>query len=140
MKETKKHSPKFGSFVGSAVVAGAAYAHGSTILKLQTFAGNYIDYVIGGGPDPAGAAEFASNDLRPISVKIQLSGERCSVLALASDGPRRSNVTLGTALALHQSGVHTLVEGGLQTRVTCSVQTKGREHVRVAINSPASMR
>lgn len=119
MKDAGKHPADFGPFLGSAVVAGASYGHGSTILQLQTFAGKYIDYIVGGVPDPVGAAELHSNNLRPMSVKIQHGGKRCSVIALTSNGPRRSSVTLGTALALHQSGVHTLVDGGLQTRVSC---------------------
>ena len=49
-------------------------------------------------------------------------GEQCSVIALASDGPRRSNVSLGTALALHQSGVYAVVDGGLQFGMSCSTQ------------------
>lgn len=74
-------------------------------------------------PTRPGEAEFRRNHPLPISVKIQQGGECCSVIALTSDGTRRSNVTLGTALALHQAGVHAVVDGGRQTEVSCSSKT-----------------
>ena len=102
------------------MVAGAAYGFRTTLLQLQTFAGELFHYAIDDLPDPAGAAEFQHADVRPISVHIQHGGERCSVIALTSDGPQRSNITLGTALALQQSGVHAVVDGGLKSGVPCS--------------------
>ncbi|MFJ5698666.1 hypothetical protein [Arthrobacter sp. NPDC093139] len=127
MEDTRDHPQDSAQFVGSAVVTGASYGPRTTILRLQTFAGEYIDHTVGDIPDPAGAAGFRSNNLRPISVKIQHAGERCNVIALTSDGPRRSNVTLGTALALHQFGVHTVVDGGLQIGVPCSTHKYAKE-------------
>jgi hypothetical protein len=109
------------------VVAGAAYGSRTTLLHLQTFAGEVIDYTVDDIPDPTGAAEFRNNNLRPISVQIRHGGERCSVIALTSKGPRHSSVTLGTALALHQSGAHAVVDGGLTTGVPCSTHKTAKE-------------
>lgn len=120
MNDSRNLQHDFNQFVGSAVVSGASYRQRTTILQLQTFAGERLDCALGDVPDLAGAADFAGNALRPISVIIQQGGERCSVIGLTSRGPRRRNVTLGTALALHQSGVHTVVEGGLQKRASCA--------------------
>jgi hypothetical protein len=120
MEETRSHLHVAGQFVGSALVIGASYGPQTTVLRLQTFAGESIEYSVGGIPSPAGAAEFRSYNLRPISVMIQQGGEQCSVIGLATDGPRRANVTLDIALALHQSGVHMVVDGGLRTGVPCS--------------------
>jgi hypothetical protein len=127
MKDTRNHPHDSGCFVGSAVVLGAAYGLRTTLLKLQTFAGEYFDYTIDSIPDPTGIAEFRSSNLRPISVKIEDCGKRCSVIALSQDGPRRSSVTLSTALALHQSGVHAVVNGGLQLGVSCSTHERVKE-------------
>lgn len=107
-------------FVGSAVVTGASCDHRTTILQLQTFAGRRLSYSLDDIPDAAGEAEFRRNDPRPVSVKIQQGGQYCSVVTLTSDGMRSSRITLGTALALHQSGVHTVVDGGRQAEVSCS--------------------
>ncbi|XAS74273.1 hypothetical protein VUN82_10805 [Micrococcaceae bacterium Sec5.1] len=118
--EDNRKRPRFrGYFVGSATVIGASYGQGTTNLELQAFTGEYIEYSIDAVPDSAGAAELPGKNFRPISVKIQHGGERCSVIALTPAGTRRTSVTLGTALALHQSGVHTVVEGGLQAEVSC---------------------
>lgn len=119
MQDKRDHPHSPGQFVGSAVVAGASYGHGTTNLQLQSFTGEFIDYPFGGIPDPEGAAKFRGNNFRPISVKIEDGGERCSVIVLTSDGTQRAIVTLGIALALHQSGVHAVVEGGLQARLSC---------------------
>lgn len=127
MEDTRNHADDSGQFVGSAVVAGASYGSRTTLLQLQTFAGKFIDYIIDDIPDPAGAADFRDNNVRPISVQIQHGGERCSVIALTPDGPRRSIATLGTALALHQSGAHTVVDGGLATGVPCSTLRTSKE-------------
>jgi hypothetical protein len=108
-----------GHFVGSATVVGASYGHGTTSLELQTFTGEYIEYSIDAVPDSEGAAELRGKNFRPLSVKIQNGGERCSVIALTPSGTRPTSVTLGTALALHQSGVHTVIEGGLRAEVSC---------------------
>lgn len=125
MQERRNHPHDSGRFVGSAVIAGASYGPETTLLQLQTFAGEHLAYTINDIPDPAGEAELRRRNVRPISVKIPADGEQCSVIALAPDGPRRSNVTLGTALALHQSGVHAVVDGGLQLGVSCSTHKKG---------------
>ncbi|WP_163167717.1 hypothetical protein [Arthrobacter sp. Alg241-R88] len=134
MEDTRNHSQDSGQFVGSAVVAGAAYGSQTTVLQLQTFAGEFIDYTLDDIPDPAGAAKFRNNNLRPISVLIQHGGERCSVLALTPDGPRRSIATLGTALALHQSGAHTVVDGGSTTRVPCSTDKTAAKERALVLN------
>lgn len=108
-----------GHFIGSARVVGASYGHGTTYLELQAFTGEYIEYSIEAVPASAGEVELPGENFRPISVKIQDGGERCSVIALTPGGTRRTNITPGTALALHQSGVHTVVEGGLPAEVSC---------------------
>jgi hypothetical protein len=115
-------------FNGSAVVAGASYGPQHTLLHLETFAGECIDYEIGSVPDSHGMAEFLCRDLRPLSVKIQQGGQRCSVVALAAGGARAFNVALGTALALHKSGIRAVVDGGLPIRVPCSTRTKPEFH------------
>ena len=89
-----------GHFVGSATVVGASYGHGTTSLELQTFTGEYIEYSIEAVPDSAGAGELRGKNFRPLSVKIQHGGERCSVIELTPGGARPTTVTLGTALAL----------------------------------------
>ena len=130
MEETRGHSDDFGQFVGSAVVTGASYGLQNTLLRLKTFAGEYIDYRVGDVPDPEKIAGFHSGGLRPISVKIHQGGQRCSVVALASDGPRSLSVTLGSALALYKAGVYAVVDGGLQIGVPCSVRNKPRTALR----------
>jgi hypothetical protein len=110
-----------GSFVGSAVVTGAFYSKQATTLRLTSFAGEHIDYTVGALPDDLGAATFySSNNLRPISVKIQQGGERCSVMALSSAGVQTLSVSLGTALALQAAGIRTVIDGGLHAGAACS--------------------
>jgi hypothetical protein len=130
MQETRDRSHDAGQFVGSAVVAGGSYGPQSTLLRLKTFAGEYIDYRVSDVPDPAGIAALHGDNLHPISVKIQEGGQRCSVVALASGGPRSLTVTLGTALALYKSGVHAVVDGGLQIGVPCLIRNKPRTALR----------
>lgn len=130
MEDKRKHARSQGQFIGSAAVVGASYRHGTTHLQLQAFTGEYIDYPIDAVPDTLGAVELRRKNFRPISVKIQHGGERCSVIALTSDGTRRASVTLGAALALHQSGVHTTVEGGLPAEVPCSKPQFSRSSAR----------
>lgn len=120
MEETQSHPDYYRQFVGSAVVDGASYGDRSTILQLQTFAGENISYVVGAIPDSARAEECRRDRFRPISVKIQDGGDRCSVIALTPDGPQCSSVGLVTALALQRIGVRTVVDGGLQNRVPCA--------------------
>lgn len=127
MEETRNHPHDFDQFVGSAVVIGAFYGRRNTILQLETFAGAYIGYTVSGIPDHAGVGDF-HGDTRPLSVKIQHGGERCWVIALTPDGPRRSKVTLGTALAIHQAGVHAVVDGGLPAEVPCSTDRQAKEY------------
>ncbi|MGF9646890.1 hypothetical protein AAIH32_02895 [Pseudarthrobacter oxydans] len=126
MEDKRKQARSKGQFIGSAAVVGASYGQGTTHLQLQAFTGEYIDYPIDAVPDPLGAAELRRKNFRPISVKIQDGGERCSMIALTSDGTRRASVTLGTALALYCSGVHTTVEGGLPAEVSCSKPQRPR--------------
>jgi hypothetical protein len=115
------------TFVGSAVVTAACYGAGITTLKLHTFAGGDISFTIRCVPDPAGAIEFCTTQ-RPVAVKIEQGGERCIATALTTRGPRRLRVSLGTALALHQSGVHAVVDGGLRSGVTCSATKNHAAH------------
>jgi hypothetical protein len=119
MEEKQSHPHYYRQFVGSAVVDGASYGDRSTILQLQTFDGENISYAVSAIPNSAGAEEYRRYRFRPISVKIQCGGDRCSVIALTPNGPRCSSVSLGTALALLRTGVRTIVDGALQTRVPC---------------------
>jgi hypothetical protein len=119
MEETQSHPHNYRQFAGSAVVDGVSYGDQSTILQLQTFAGENINYVVSAIPESTGAEECLRERFRPISVKIQDGGDRCSVIALTPNGPQCSSVSLGTALALQRTGVRTVVDGGLQTRVPC---------------------
>lgn len=109
-----------GSFVGSAVVTDAFYGKQATTLSLKSFAGEYIDYTVSAFPDDVGAATFYNNNLRPLSVKIQQGGRRCSVIALSSAGVQTLSVSLGTALALQAAGIRTVIDGGLHARAACS--------------------
>lgn len=120
MKDTRNHLSTSSQFAGSARVDGATYNRRTTTLKLRTFAGEEVDYTVSDIPDPAGAAEFRKTNPRPISVKIRQGGKWCSVIALTADGTQRTNVAPGIALALHQTGVHTVVDGGLLSGVSCS--------------------
>ncbi|KRE77161.1 MULTISPECIES: hypothetical protein [Micrococcaceae] len=137
MEDTRNHRHASNQFVGSAVVAGAVYGSRTTLLKLQTFAGEFIEYIVGDIPDPVGAAEFSSNNLSPIAVQIQHGGKRCSVIALTPEGPRRSIATLGTALALHRSGAHTVVDGGLKSGVPCSIHKTAKSIHKTANERPS---
>ena len=119
MEETQGHPHYHRQFVGSAVVDGVSYSDRSTILQLQTFAGENISYVVGDIPDSSGAEECLRDRSRPVSVKIQDGGDRCSAIALTPNGPQCSIINLGAALALQRTGVRTVVDGGLQTRVPC---------------------
>lgn len=109
-----------GSFVGSAVVTEAFYSKQATTLRLTSFAGEHIDYTVSALPNELGAATFCSNNLRPISVKIQQGGERCSVIALSSAGVQTLSVSLGTVLALQAAGIRTVIDGGLHAGAACS--------------------
>ncbi|KIC63793.1 hypothetical protein RM50_18355 [Pseudarthrobacter phenanthrenivorans] len=111
------------NFAGSAVVTSASYGPKTTMLQLQTFAGERIDVVLEDKPDAAGAAAVNAG-LRPVSVKILLTGEPCSVFLLSPQGPHSVDVTVGVALALYQSGVRAVVDGGLQLDVTCSTRKR----------------
>lgn len=119
MEETREGQTAADQFVGSAVVIGASIGPENTLLHLQTFTGDRVDYPLDALPDPAGEAYLRGQELRPISVKIRNGGLRCSVISLANDGPRTSTVTLGTALALYQSGVRAVVDGGLRLEAPC---------------------
>lgn len=119
-QETRYSARDSNRFVGSAVVTGASYGERTTTLKLQTFRGECLGITVDGTPEPAEAAELQQRNLRPISVKIQGGGRRCVAIALTPDGPRCPNVSLGAALALQQSGVRTVVDGGLRAEVACS--------------------
>lgn len=120
MEDKRDHLRNPGQFISSAVVAGASYGHGTTNLQLQAFTGECIDYPVADIPDHAGAVDLLRDNCRPISVKIQNGGEHCSVIVLTPSGTRCASVTPGTALALYQSGVHAVVEGGLRAEVPCS--------------------
>ena len=135
MEEIRGHSHHLGQFVGSAVVVGASHGHQNTLLRLKTFAGEYIDYRVSDIPDPEPIADNCN--FRPISVKIQNGGERCSVIALTSDGTRNFSVTLGAALALYKSGVHAVVDGGLQIGAPCSIRNRPANALRPS--SPESL-
>jgi hypothetical protein len=82
MEETQNHPHYYRQFVGSAVVDGVSYGDRSTILQLQTFAGENINYIVSAIPQSAAAEERRHERFHPISVKIQDSGDRCSVIAL----------------------------------------------------------
>lgn len=75
----RNHPNDSGQFVGSAVVVGADYRAKSTVLQLQTFTGMRIHYTVEGVQDPAGAAQIQRDTRRPISVKIQVHTQCCSV-------------------------------------------------------------
>jgi hypothetical protein len=122
MKDTCSQPVDPGRFVGSAVVIGASNGAEATLLKLRTFSGECLDYEVRDIPDHAGAAELGARKFRPIPVKIQDGGQRCGVIALTSSGTRHSPISLGTALALQQSGVLVVVDGGLQAWASCSSQ------------------
>lgn len=119
--ETLHKSPRVDRFAGSAVVVGASYGQRSSLLQLVTFAGEYVRYTLDGLPDYEAAAEL-HRSTSPLSIKIQQGGRRCWAIALTPDGPQRSEISLGAALALHQAGVHAVVEGGQQAHVVCSAR------------------
>lgn len=108
------------SFVGSAMVVGSSYGEHSTTLTLRNFAGESFGFTVHALPDDAAAALFYENNLRPISVKIQHGGARCTAIALSADGPQSMSIPLGIALALLQRKVHAVVEGGMHSDVPCS--------------------
>jgi hypothetical protein len=131
MEDTQSHPNYHRQFVGSAVVAGVSYGGRSTILQLRTFAGENISYVVSAIPDSAGEEDACRRDsFRPISVKIQDGGDRCSVIALTPNGPQCSSVSLGAALALERTGVRTVVDGGMQIRVPCGRNQGTRQGAR----------
>lgn len=122
MQGTETRPREARQFVGTAIVAGATYGPETTVLQLVTCTGDYVAYTVADVPDHARADGLQRSSL-PLSVKIQESGKRCWVMALTSAGPRRTEVTLGAALALQQAGVHAVVEGGMQADVPCSART-----------------
>jgi hypothetical protein len=135
MTDTWENSRSSGQFVGSAVVVGALYGPHFTLLRLKTFTGECFDYRIEDVPDFRGAVEILSNSLRPLSVKIQQGGQRCSVVTLAAGGARARSVTLATALALHKSGIHAVVDGGLAIGLPCSVRNKPKDRAPLEVSS-----
>lgn len=114
-------------FAGSAVVISATYEAHATTLRLQTYAGERIGHTFEVRPDAAGAAALTAGNERPVSVKIPVNGEPCSVFVLSPKGPHHAEVTLGAALALHQLGIHAVVEGGLRLGVSCSTTTREQD-------------
>jgi hypothetical protein len=121
-------------FAGAAVVISASYGARATTLQLQTYAGERIGYTFQARPDAATAAALTAGSERPVSVKIPVNGEPCSVFVLSPKGPRHLEVSLGAALALHQLGIHAVVEGGLRLGVSCS--TKKRAAFKPASSLP----
>jgi hypothetical protein len=127
--EAENSPPRVDKFVGSAVVVGASYGQRATVLQLITFAGEYVGYTLDGLPDHEAAAESYRSS-SPLSIKIQESGQECWAITLTPDGPRRSELTLGAALALHEAGVHAVVEGGQKAAIACSAHRPPTGHLK----------
>ncbi len=123
MNESQHCHHDSGEFVGSAVVVGATFDREHSILSLRTFTDCLIDFVIQGVPDPDGYATLMTTPRRPISVKIHGGAREYTVVTLGAGGAQSAEVAQGTALALIQSGVHAVVDGGLPSSLSCSTRS-----------------
>jgi hypothetical protein len=96
---------------GSAVVTSVSPTSAGTMLELRLPTGVTEPMVLPVPPDAAAGRLDCAAVRRPLSVIIRLAPESadCVLLGTSRHGPVRRKTSLGSALALSESGVHTVV-------------------------------
>jgi hypothetical protein len=96
---------------GSAVVTSVRPTPAGTMLKLRLPTGVTEQMVLTVPPDQAAGRLDCATVRRPLSVIIRLAPDSadCLLLGTSRHGPVRRKTSLGSALALCESGVHTVV-------------------------------
>jgi hypothetical protein len=96
---------------GSAVVTLVRPTSAGTVLELRLPSGVTEQMVLTVPPDQAAGRLDCAAVRRPLSVIIHLAPESadCVLLGTSRHGPVRRKMSLGSALALCESGVHTVV-------------------------------
>jgi hypothetical protein len=94
----------------TAVVVGLVRRADGVSLAARRHTGDTVEVAFPALPDTAAGSRDATAVRRPLAVLI--SGARphdCVVLGTSRRGPLRRHVSLGSALALCESGVHTVL-------------------------------
>jgi hypothetical protein len=96
---------------GSAVVTSVSPTSAGTRLEMRSHTGATEHMVLTVPPDEAAGRLDCAAVRRPLSVIIRLAPESavCVLLGTSRHGPVRRETSLGSALALCESGVHTVV-------------------------------
>jgi hypothetical protein len=95
---------------GTAVVVKLSVRRDGVALSARRHTGETLDLDVVARLDHAAARRDAMAVRRPLAVLITGSRwDECVLLGTSRRGPARRAVTLGSALALCQSGVHTVL-------------------------------
>jgi hypothetical protein len=96
---------------GRAVVTSVSATSAGTRLELRSHTGATEPMVLTVPPDDAAGRLDCAAVRRPLSVIIRLAPDSadCVLLGTSRHGPVRRKTSLGSALALCESGVHTVV-------------------------------
>jgi hypothetical protein len=96
---------------GSAVVTSVRPTSAGTVLELRLPSGVTEQMVLTVPPDEAAGRLDCATVRRPLSVLIRLAPDSadCVLLGTSRHGPVRRKTSLGSALALCECGVHTVV-------------------------------
>jgi hypothetical protein len=100
----------------SAVVTSITRTTSGTRLSLRSHSGADTQLVLAVVPDPAAGRRDSDAVRRPVAVIIRygLPVVECVLLGTSRRGPIRRKTTLGSALALCDSGVHTVLVSAIQ--------------------------
>jgi len=98
---------------GTAVVVAVRPANGHSRVDLRYADGGTIALNLPAAPDPSAGRRDATAVRRALAVRLCIDPpyDGCWLLGTSRRGPTRRRVTLGSALALAASGVHTVVVG-----------------------------
>lgn len=104
-------------FRGSAVVTAITRMSVGARLELRPHTGADEDLVLDVSPDVRAGRLDSAAVRRPVAVIIRLEAEGpdCALLGTSRTGPVRRETSLGSALALCESGVYTVVVLGTGT-------------------------
>jgi hypothetical protein len=98
---------------GTAVVVGLQQHRGEVQLSARRHTGQVLDLSVPARLDYPAARRDAMAVRRPLAVLITTGRwDDCVLLGTSRRGPVRRTVSLGSALALCRSGVHTVVTIG----------------------------
>jgi hypothetical protein len=99
---------------GSAVVTSITRTTSGTRLSLRSHTGVDTQLVLAAVPDVAAGRRDSDAVRRPVAVIIRygMPVVECVLLGTSRRGPIRRKTSLGSALALCDSGVHTVLVSG----------------------------